>query len=64
MRFGFLDRGLDRIISIRHLENVRSARVMEKLSLERAFDTVVPGTRQPVAVHAITRDQYRSRLGG
>lgn len=64
MRFGFLDRGLDRIISIRHVENVRSARVMEKLSLERAFDTVVPGTRQPVAVHAITRDQYRSRLGG
>ncbi|MBQ0902568.1 GNAT family N-acetyltransferase [Micromonospora sp. U21] len=24
MRFGFLDRGLDRIISVRHVENVRS----------------------------------------
>lgn len=63
MRFGFLDRGLDRIISIRHVENVRSARVMEKLGLAREFDTVVPGHDQPVAVHAITRDQYRARLG-
>jgi RimJ/RimL family protein N-acetyltransferase len=64
MRFGFLDRGLDRIISIRHVENVRSARVMEKLGLSRKFDTVVPENHRPVAVHAITRGQYRARFGG
>ncbi|MFC6022061.1 GNAT family N-acetyltransferase [Plantactinospora solaniradicis] len=64
MRFGFLDRGLERIISVRHVENVRSARVMEKLGLSREFDTVVPGHHQPVAVHAITRGQYRARFGG
>ncbi|WP_244298412.1 GNAT family N-acetyltransferase [Micromonospora cremea] len=61
LRFGFLDRGLDRIISVRHVDNDRSARVMEKLGLTREFDTVVPGHEQPVAVHAITRDQYRAR---
>ncbi|SCF12847.1 Protein N-acetyltransferase, RimJ/RimL family [Micromonospora coriariae] len=62
LRFGFLDRGLSRVISVRHVENVRSARVMEKLGLTREFDTVVPGHHQPVAVHAITRDQYRARF--
>jgi RimJ/RimL family protein N-acetyltransferase len=54
LRFGFDDRGLDRIISIRHVDNARSARVMDKLGLTYEFDTVVPGHGQPVAVHAIT----------
>lgn len=55
LRFGFEDVGLDRIISIRHVDNVRSARVMEKLGLAHEFDTVVPGHEQPVAIHAISR---------
>lgn len=59
LRFGFDDRALDRIISIRHVDNVRSARVMAKLGLTWEFDTVVPGPEQPVAVHAITRRRYR-----
>lgn len=63
LRFGFLDRGLDRIVSIRHVDNVRSARVMEKLGLAHDFDTVVPGHGQPVAVHAITRSRYQARFG-
>jgi RimJ/RimL family protein N-acetyltransferase len=63
LRFGFLDRGLDRIISIRHVLNVRSARVMEKLGLSHEFDTVVPENHRPVAVHAITRGRYQARLG-
>jgi RimJ/RimL family protein N-acetyltransferase len=63
MRFGFVDRGLDRIISIRHVENIRSARVMEKLGLSPRFDTVVPGNDQPVVVHEITLGQYRARFG-
>jgi RimJ/RimL family protein N-acetyltransferase len=56
LRFGFDECGLDRIISIRHVDNVRSRRVMEKLGLTHEFDTVVPGPEQPVAVHAIRRD--------
>ncbi|MBE1490883.1 GNAT family N-acetyltransferase [Plantactinospora soyae] len=64
MRFGFLDCGLDRIISIRQVENARSARVMEKLGLAYEFETVVPGHDLPVAVHAITGGQYRVRFGG
>ena len=64
MRFGFLDSGMDRIISIRQLENVRSARVMEKLGLSHQFDTVVPENHRHVAVHAITRSQYQARFHG
>jgi RimJ/RimL family protein N-acetyltransferase len=55
LRFGFDDLGLDRVISIRHPENVRSARVMEKLGLVHAFDTVIPVYDLPVAVHAVDR---------
>ncbi|MBL7261565.1 GNAT family N-acetyltransferase [Paractinoplanes lichenicola] len=57
LRFGFDELGLDRLVSIRHVANERSRRVMEKLGLHHEFDTVVPGFEQPVAVHAITREQ-------
>ncbi|WP_229070173.1 GNAT family N-acetyltransferase [Actinoplanes sp. DH11] len=63
LRFGFVDRGLDRIISIRHLDNERSARVMAKLGLTHAFDTTMPGVAQPVAVHEITRDRFADLTG-
>ncbi|MFI5936772.1 GNAT family N-acetyltransferase [Actinoplanes sp. NPDC051494] len=55
LRFGFEERGLDRIISIRHTGNKRSARVMEKLGLTYESTTVVPVYDQPVAIHAISR---------
>ncbi|WP_250033319.1 GNAT family N-acetyltransferase [Paractinoplanes maris] len=55
LRFGFDEAGLDRVISIRHVDNQRSARVMAKLGLVHEFDTVVPGAGQPVAVHARTK---------
>ncbi|MCO8273211.1 GNAT family N-acetyltransferase [Actinoplanes sp. TRM 88003] len=55
LAFGFEAAGLDRVISIRHVENVRSARVMEKLGMAYDFDTVVPGVGQPVAVHVVAR---------
>jgi RimJ/RimL family protein N-acetyltransferase len=63
VRLGFEEAGLDRIISIRHLENDRSARVMAKLGLRFDHETVVPGFDQPVAVHAITRDQWTGISG-
>jgi RimJ/RimL family protein N-acetyltransferase len=58
MRFAFTTCGLPRLISIRHVDNARSARVMEKLGMPHAFDTVVPEHRQPVAVHELTREDY------
>ncbi|BCJ47144.1 N-acetyltransferase [Actinoplanes ianthinogenes] len=53
--FAFTECDLDRVVSIRHVDNVRSGRVMEKIGLAYAFSTVVPETRQPVAVHQGTR---------
>jgi RimJ/RimL family protein N-acetyltransferase len=58
LKFGFTNCGLDRIVSIRHVDNLRSKRVMDKLGLRLAFETVVPATGQPVAVHAITRAEH------
>jgi RimJ/RimL family protein N-acetyltransferase len=58
LRFGLVDRGLDRIVSIRHADNGRSGRVMEKLGLLFDRSTTVPGNGRPVQVFAITRKQY------
>jgi RimJ/RimL family protein N-acetyltransferase len=57
LRFGFTAAGLDRVVSIRHIDNVRSERVMDKLGLRFEFQTTVPATGQPVAVHAIARQK-------
>ncbi|RKN22269.1 N-acetyltransferase [Micromonospora musae] len=63
LRFGFNVCDLDRIVSIRHVENTRSKRVMEKLGLPCEFHTAVPGDERPVAVHATTREQYQADHG-
>ena len=55
LRFGFETAGFERVVSIRHVANTRSARVMDKLGMAHDFDTVVPGVGQPVAVHVVTR---------
>jgi RimJ/RimL family protein N-acetyltransferase len=58
LRFGFDDCGLDRIISIRHVDNRASGRVMDKLGLRFDRRTVVPAHGQPVEVRAITHGEY------
>ena len=58
LRFGLVDRGLDRIVSIRQVDNERSGRVMEKLGLRFDRRTTVPGNGRRVDVFAITRGQY------
>lgn len=60
LRFGFTACGLDRIVSIRHVANDASRRVMEKLGMRVDRETVVPATAQPVVVHAITRREYEA----
>ncbi len=62
--FGLGDAGLDRVVSIRHVDNARSERVMSKLGLRFEFQATVPATGQPVAVHAITRREFDVRNGG
>jgi len=61
LRSGFTEAGLDRIVSIPHVDNVRSKRVMGKLGLRFQVETTVPATGQRVEVHAITRDEFTAR---
>jgi RimJ/RimL family protein N-acetyltransferase len=58
LHFGLADRGLARLVSIRQVENMRSARVMEKIGLTFERRTTVPGNGRAVDVYAIDREQY------
>lgn len=60
LRFGFEECGFDRIISIRDLDNDASRRVMEKLGLRFGHETVVPASKQKVAVYEISRETYEA----
>ena len=62
LRFGFVERDLDRVISIRHPDNLRSGRVMDKLGLRFDRHTTVPEYGQPVDVFALTREEYLKSL--
>ncbi|WP_042416902.1 GNAT family N-acetyltransferase [Streptacidiphilus anmyonensis] len=64
LAFAFDEAGLDRIVSIRHPDNDRSRRVMEKLGLRFAEEAVVPVRGTRVLVDAITREEYAARRGG
>ena len=55
LRWAFEDRRLDRLISIRHVDNVASGRVMEKLGFTVERTTTVPETGQPVVVTELNR---------
>jgi RimJ/RimL family protein N-acetyltransferase len=57
-RFAFVDRDLDRIVSIRHVDNRASGRVMEKIGMRFDRTTTVPAHGQPVTVFALTREHY------
>ncbi|MFJ9608727.1 GNAT family N-acetyltransferase [Kitasatospora sp. NPDC101176] len=62
LRFGFAERGLDRVVSIAQIGNTASERVMAKLGLHPERETVTPGTGRAVRVHELTRDEYLRRL--
>ena len=55
LRWAFQDRNLDRLISIRHVDNVASGRVMDKLGFTVERSTTVPETGQPVLVYQLSR---------
>jgi RimJ/RimL family protein N-acetyltransferase len=60
LRFGFTGAGLDKIVSIRHIDNMQSRHVQDKLGLRFELRTTVPAWDQPVAVHSITRQEFRT----
>jgi RimJ/RimL family protein N-acetyltransferase len=56
LRWAFQDRNLDRLISIRHVDNIASGRVMAKLGFTLERTTTVPETGRPVVVHELIRE--------
>jgi RimJ/RimL family protein N-acetyltransferase len=63
LTYGFDVAGLDRIIAIYHIENVRSGLVMERLGMRVERDTKHPEGGQPLRVYEIFRDDWRARTG-
>ncbi len=63
LAFAFAEVGLDRVVSIRHPDNDRSGRVMEKLGLHFVEEAVVPGHGTRVVVNAVTREEYAAARG-
>jgi RimJ/RimL family protein N-acetyltransferase len=60
LRYAFVDLGLDRVLSIRHVDNVASGRVMEKLGFRFERRTTVPVYEQPVSVWELDSASYRA----
>ncbi|MFF4792119.1 GNAT family N-acetyltransferase [Streptomyces sp. NPDC001276] len=60
VRFGFEDRGLERIISIVQVGNDASERVMAKLGMRLERDTVDPTCGRPVRLYELTQDRFRA----
>jgi RimJ/RimL family protein N-acetyltransferase len=60
LRFGLIDRGLARIVSIAQVGNDASERIMGKLGMRLERETVDPTCNRPVRVHAITKAGYLS----
>jgi RimJ/RimL family protein N-acetyltransferase len=62
LHFAFVDRGLDRIVSIHQIGNDASERVMQKLGMRLDRETIDPSCNRPTRVYAITRDEYNRTL--
>ncbi|WP_410818426.1 GNAT family N-acetyltransferase [Micromonospora sp. 050-3] len=58
LHFAFVDRELDRILSIHQIGNDASERVMQKLGMRLDRETIDPSCNRPTRVYAITRDEY------
>ncbi|MGC4832688.1 GNAT family N-acetyltransferase [Micromonospora arida] len=62
LHFAFVDRELDRILSIHQIGNDASERVMQKLGMRLDRETIDPSCNRPTRVYAITRDEYNRTL--
>lgn len=60
VRFGFEDRGLERIVSIVQTGNAASERIVAKLGMTVARVTTDPASGRPLRVHHLTADRFRA----
>ncbi|WP_333777752.1 GNAT family N-acetyltransferase [Streptomyces sp. IBSBF 3136] len=58
VRFGFEERGLERIVSITQVGNDASERIMTKLGMHQVRETVNPTGGRRVRVFELSSDQY------
>ncbi|MEU7054111.1 GNAT family N-acetyltransferase [Streptomyces eurythermus] len=58
VRFGFEERGLERIVSITQVGNDASERIMTKLGMHPVRETVNPIGGRRVRVFELSSDQY------
>jgi RimJ/RimL family protein N-acetyltransferase len=58
LRFGLIDRGLERIVSIAQVGNEASEHIMGKLGMRLERETVDPTCGRRVRVHAISKADY------
>ncbi|MFF8092880.1 GNAT family N-acetyltransferase [Streptomyces sp. NPDC016675] len=58
VRFGFRERGLERIVSIAQVGNDASERIMTKLGMHPVRDTVNPSCGRRVRVFQLSSDRY------
>lgn len=58
VRFGFEERGLERIVSIAQVGNDASERIMTKLGMQLVRETVNPTSGRRVRVYELSSDRY------
>jgi RimJ/RimL family protein N-acetyltransferase len=61
LNYGFESVGLDRIIAIYHIENVRSGLVMQRVGMKVERDTVHPESGEALRVYEIFGNEWRTR---
>jgi RimJ/RimL family protein N-acetyltransferase len=64
LTFAWDDVGLDRVVSVCHVENTASERIMTKLGMHLDLETVVPATGVRCHVYAIERTAGSGQLFG
>jgi len=62
MRYGFRERGLERIVGIVQVGNGASERIMVKLGMRLDREVVAPGSGRPTRIYAITEAEYAARV--
>ncbi|MFD7992599.1 GNAT family N-acetyltransferase [Streptomyces mexicanus] len=63
VRFGFEERGLERIVSITQVGNDASERIMIKLGMRPVQETFDPTVGRRVRVYGLSADRYRLSRG-
>ncbi|MEU5438283.1 GNAT family N-acetyltransferase [Streptomyces sp. NPDC020719] len=63
VRFGFRERGLERIVSITQVGNKASERIMAKLGMHPVCETVNPAYGRRVRMFELSSDQYAATTG-